>query len=110
MLMLTAVRADGSMDLLIVLGDDNMERVKQYDPAQIEWHKLPQYFSRRLLNIVAVGYATASEMEQIKGLASQGRQAEAFALVTRGFKYRPEAGDHDFGPTLLGRPTEGVKL
>jgi hypothetical protein len=109
MLLLTNVRRNGTVDLLIVLGDDSIERIKQYDHAEVPWFTLPSEYSTRRPHIIGVGYATADEMVQIQNLASEGKKAEAFALVTRGFKCQPEKGDHDFGPTVLGQPTPGTK-
>lgn len=91
----------GRVDLLIVLEDDNIERIKQYDPAEVKWSQIPWPDVRP--RTIGIGYATAEEIKKIHKLAEEGKPQEAIKLVTRGFKFRPERGDHDFGPISLGR-------
>jgi hypothetical protein len=109
LLLLTQVLRNGTVNLLIVMSEENIERIKQYDQAEVHWGQLPPEYSMRKPRTIGVGYATEAEMVQIEKLVMKGKKDEAFALVTRGFKYRPEKGDHDFGPTLLGQPTQGTK-
>lgn len=108
-IMLTRVRRNGDVDLLIVLGDDSIERIAAYDPFEVNWGDFPKEYSMRRPHCIGVGYATEEEMGTIQQLVTEGRKEEAFALVTRGFKYQPERGDHDFGPIVIGQPTEGTK-
>jgi hypothetical protein len=89
------------VNLVIVLGDDNIQRIKQYDQAEIIWQELPWKYSSRRPHTIAVAYATADEMQAIDGLAREGKQQEAIDLVTRGFQFRPDQGDHDRGPELI---------
>jgi hypothetical protein len=109
MILLTAQRKDGTVNLVIVLGDENVERIKQHDAAEVIWQQLPWKYSSRLPHTIGIAYATSQEMQNIEQLAREGKNQEAIDLVTRGFRYRPELGDHDFGPTVLGEPTKGVK-
>jgi hypothetical protein len=103
MLLLPIVR-ENCVDLLIVLEADNLERMKRYDQAEIEWSKMPQ--SKLPLRNVAIGYATASDVVQIQRLAQQGKPMEAVKIVTRGWEFRPDLGDHDAGPiSLMKKPS-----
>lgn len=110
MILLTAaVTKSNQINLVIVLGDDNLERIKQYDPVEVIWHELPWRVSSRFPHTIAVAYATREELELIERLAKDGKQEEALQLVTRGWRFRPELGDHDFGPVALGKPSKETK-
>ena len=111
MLLLTRVRPNGKVDLLIVLAEENIERIREYDAAEVIWPQLPREYSMRMPHTIGVGFCTAQEQEEIKRMSARDPdwREKAFKLVTRGFKFRPDKGDHDFGPTVLGKPTEGPK-
>lgn len=89
-------RNDGSMDVLIILGPDNIERIKEKDPVELKWWEYP--FAKQRPATIGISYANETEMMQITQLARQGKTAEAIYMATSGFKYRPEKGDHDLGP------------
>jgi selenocysteine lyase/cysteine desulfurase len=101
MMLLTAEHEDGTVSLVIVLGDDNIERIKQYDQAEVQWRELPWKYSSRQPHTIAVAYATPQEMQIIEQLAREGKQQQAMELVTRGFQFRPDRGDHDRGPQII---------
>lgn len=111
MMLLTQLRRNGTVDLCIVLDADSVARIQKYDQAEVVWSQLPPEYSMRRPHTIAVAFATADEQKQIERLSETDPdwKDKAFALVTRGFQFRPELGDHDFGPTILGKPTEGTK-
>lgn len=111
MMLITRVRRNGRVDVLIVLAQENWERICRYDPAQINWALLPPEYSTRRPETIGVAFATAEEQAEIERLSQTDPdwKEKAFKLLSRGFKFRPDLGDHDFGPTVLGQPTKGVK-
>lgn len=111
MILLTRVRRNGRVDMLIVLAQENIERIRQYDCAEVIWSQLPPEYSQRRPGTIGVGFATAAELFEIERMSATDPdwKEKAFKLLTRGFIFKPEAGDHDFGPTKLGEPTEGTK-
>lgn len=112
MIILTKLRRNGTVDLLIVLTQESIERIRAYDPAEIIWSQLPPEYSMRKPHVIGVGFCTEPEQKEIERLSNSGDpnwKEKAFAMISRGFAYKPEAGDHDFGPTVLGKPTEGPK-
>lgn len=113
MILLTRVRRNGTVDLLIVLAEENLQRIREYDAAEILWATLPQDYAMRRPHTIGIGFCTAEEQREIERMSQTDPdwRNKAFALVSRGFKFKfkPEAGDHDFGPTVLGKPTEGPK-
>ncbi len=100
MIMIPLAWPDGSFDLIVVLEDENLERMREYDPAEIKWRDLGK-FSQYRPKTIQIGYGTSEDVKKISELSQQGKVAEAIKLVSRGWKYRPEAGDHDFGPVSL---------
>jgi len=110
-ILITRVRNNGRVDIVMVLADENIERLKSYDPAQVLWSDLPpETFSRRP-HTIGVAYATALELEEITRMSESDPdwKEKALVLLERGFEYRPDLGDHDLGPVVLGKPTEGTK-
>ena len=111
MLILTRVRRNGTVDLLIGLGDDNIERIRSYDAAEVVWPQLPHEYSMRRPHTIGITFCTQAEQDEIARLSNSDPdwKEKAFKMLTRGFEFKPEMGDHDFGPTVLGKPTEGTK-
>lgn len=111
MMLITRVRRNGTVDLLIVLAEENIERIHQYDPVEIIWSQMPSEISMRRPATLAVTYASAEEQKQIEqdSISDPKWKEKWFDKVTRGWKFRLDKGDHDFGPTVLGEPTKGTK-
>ena len=111
MMILTRVRRNGTVDLLIALAEENIERIKQYDAAEVIWPQLPREYAMRRPSTIGITFCTEEEQRFIQSISNTDPnwQEKAFALLTRGFEFKPDRGDHDFGPTVLGKPTEGTK-
>jgi hypothetical protein len=111
MMLLTKVRRNGTVDLLIVMDQESIERIRAYDPAEVMWGSLPPEYSMRRPHTIGIGFATAAELFEIEQMSKTDPdwKDKAFAMICRGFEFRPDKGDHDFGPTVLGKPTEGTK-
>jgi len=96
----------GRRDVLIVLGPENIERIKEKDPFQLDCETdLPVQLGKFVLGVIQISYATDAEMMQMAQLARQGKVDEAVKLATSGWKYRPQSGDHDLGAQLF-RPNK----
>lgn len=69
MLMIPAIRDDGYWDLLLVISDGNIERIKQYDPAEANLKHIkkchPANIDMTKLQKVIVCYATEQEMKAL---------------------------------------------
>lgn len=111
MILITRVRRNGTVDLLIVLAEENIERIHQYDPVEITWSQMPSEVSMRRPGAIGITYASAEEQKQIEqDSVSDPKWKETwFERLTRGWKFQPDKGDHDFGPTVLGESTKGPK-
>lgn len=111
MMLISRVRRNGRVDFAIVLDETSIERMKRYDPAQIFYHSLPAEYSTRRPESISVAFATAAELKQIEemSLSDPDWKDKALKMLSRGFEFREDLGDHDFGPVVLGKPTEGPK-
>jgi hypothetical protein len=111
MILISRVRRNGTVDLMVVLDEDSVERIKRYDPAEIPWMEMPPDIRMRRPATIAVAYATAAEQKQIEqwSVSEPDWKDKAIDMLSRGFEYRPDLGDHDFGTIEPGKPTEGPK-
>lgn len=90
--------------LFVVLEDDGIERIKEFDPAQIQL-PLPG-FNDLVLERLFIGYANEEVKKQILDCVSSNAVGRALALLSSGSRFRPELGDYD-GPPLSLKPKEG---
>lgn len=88
-------RTDNKIDLIVVLEPENIERLQRYDPAEIF---IREVIDPRMLNIVMICYATEEDLQHMQALAQAHKYEELKKFATRGFEFRPDLGDHDFGP------------
>ena len=111
MIILARIRRNGTVDLLIALTEENIERIKQHDAAEVIWPQLPAEYAMRRPTTIGITFCSAEEQAQIERMSNTDPawNEKAFAMLTRGFEFKPDRGDHDFGPTALGKPTEGPK-
>lgn len=94
--------------VFVALDDDGMGRIKQYDPAQVDFATMPPEFRNKRLSKVIVGYATAEDIQHILKLSNEGKMGEGLEYLSRGFAFRPDAGDHD-GPPLSLKGHDGER-
>jgi hypothetical protein len=111
MMLISRVRRNGRVDLVIVLDEVSLDRIRNYDPAEIIWPNLPLDTSMRQPQTIGITFATAAEISEITrmSLSDADWKEKAIKLLSRGFEFRQDKGDHDFGPIPLGKPTEGTK-
>lgn len=82
--------------LIIILGPDNLERMKVADPAEVVLRKT----GKRLVNpTVQVCYE--EDQTALTRLLHGGDLGAILKHLTRGFEFRPAKGDHDRGPESL---------
>jgi hypothetical protein len=111
MLIICRTRRNGTVDMLIALAEDNIERIRAYDQAEVLWPQLPSEYSMRKPGTIGITFCSQAEQNDIewRSATDPDWKEYAFKLLTRGFEFKPEMGDHDFGATVLGKPTEGKK-
>jgi hypothetical protein len=91
--------------IVIVLQTDSIERIQKYDPAAVNIGKLGSPWSSMELVDVHIAFANEEDMNHICELATAGKMQEGLQYLGRGFKFCPEAGDHDMPYTsIFGKP------
>ena len=111
MIVISRVRRSGRVDFVIVLAEENIERIRRYDPVMVSYQQLPAEYSLRRPESISVTYATAAELVEIERMSAVDPdwKNNALKMLSRGFEFRADLGDHDFGPVVLGKPPEGTK-
>lgn len=108
MILIPFSRKSGEYELFIILLEENIERLKRYDPVSINMKdvRMGAFASGTLMNVY-VGYSTAEDLETAKVMSDAGELAEMLAFLTRGWELRPDLGDHDVpGLSLKQEPGE----
>lgn len=84
--------------LIIVLGDDSLERMARADPAEVKCKEL----GRNLINPRVV-ICHEKDSPEFARLLQARNLSKICEFLSRGFAFRPDKGDHDRGPTPLNR-------
>jgi hypothetical protein len=86
------------MDVWVVLEDENLNRIKAYDPAEIIKASMGPYADLAIRNVI-IAYATEEDKQHITRILRTGQAdfSEVGRFLSRGFAYRPDKGDKD-GP------------
>lgn len=98
-LILALPRGREGVDVIVVLGPDNIKRMDERDPVEVEWDRTP--FGANRIRRIMIASVTDAQMTQCEQLVRQGNVKAAIELISSGWKYRPEMGDHDLGPQRL---------
>src|SRR5678816_3209342 len=91
----------GRDSLWIVLEDENLDRIKEYDPAEVLTSKMPKQWRSSPVNSIVIAYATPEDRDEVFRLTREGDSATALRILSRGFRFRPETGD--------GGPYESIR-
>lgn len=83
-----------SYSMLIVLQDANIERIKEYDPAEVPMQKACAVFAGKKLDHILVGYGTDDEIKAcLKDFEDGKNFTQATRRFVRGFLNKPEDED-----------------
>lgn len=94
MMVLPVAINDREFDLWIVLTPENLARMCQYDPAELVKANLGEPWTGMQIRNVMLTAVTDEEARELPA-RSRANLEGALRWLSRGFKYRPEAGDHD---------------
>lgn len=95
-MVMPAKRHDGRWDLFIILSQKSIDRIKEYDPAELELDKMPEELTDEYKSPerIFVAYATWDEMQKILKAYKEGKGVHStMRMLLRGRKNRPEMGD-----------------
>ena len=82
-------------DIWVVLEDENFERIKKYDPGELDLDKMPLEWRKLDLRRVVFAYANAEEITRLSGASSKADLRKQLRSLNRGWRYQPEKGDSD---------------
>lgn len=80
-------------DLFIILEEDNLQRIKNYDPAELITTNLSVPFLTRKVNNIVIMYATNEDLKVLNARCDQGDVRGALRHLSRGYAWRPDRGD-----------------
>ena len=86
---------ESQFDVFIVLEPDNVDRIVNQDPGELDLRKLGTNWAGITLRKIFIGYADAATRSQIERRFQEGDLQGALAWLSRGWQFRPEAGDND---------------
>lgn len=84
--------------LIVILEDENLQRIKQKDPAIVHVKSMPGIWQRVCFEEIHILYASPTEAQAIQSAAAIGDSGKAMQLtlaLESGFKFQPERGDSD---------------
>ncbi len=82
--------------IFVALPQDSIDRMRAYDPAEVTIAKLGGRYADLKLKDLIIGYATADDEKAVmKIIREENDPRKALKFLTRGFRYRPDMGDHD---------------
>lgn len=97
MLAIPAQVGPSQYDLFLVLQKDGLERIQRYDPANVDITELPPPWNMMSVRTVHICYATEEECMSFSKKTTQ----EIWEVLSRGWEFRPDLGDHDRGPERI---------
>lgn len=90
--------SDTHYDIVLVFDDKTIDRIKEYNPAEFKPANMAMpMFEKLNINNISFAYATEAEIKRIIEFQMARDLRSILKLLSRGWKYRPELGDHD-GP------------
>lgn len=92
-------------DLVIALELSNLDRMREHDPAEIVKAHLGEPWTRLQMRNIVLAYLTEKEAQEFPKRMRDDSEA-ALKWLTRGFRYRPDRGDHD-DPYQKAKVNEG---
>ena len=95
----------GKFSVFVILESENLTLMSANDPAQLNMWKFPLPYSRLTLCNVIVATPTAEDTTKAIGMIRGGQPKQALEYLSRGFKFKPEAGDNDLPYHYAGKPS-----
>lgn len=105
MMMIPFAVGSGEYSVFVILEGDNLRRMADNDPAQLNIWKLPEEFQRLTLRDVILASPNDADIAKAIGMIRTGKPKEAFEYLSRGFKFKPKEGDNDLPYQSQGRPS-----
>lgn len=102
MMMIPFEVGDGEYSVFVILEAENLTRMKDNDPAQLNVWKMPDDFRKLALRDVILASPSEQDIATALHMIRSGNPKGAFGYLSRGFKFKPKEGDNDL-PYQPGR-------
>ncbi len=105
MMALPVIVNERCYDLFIILQDDNIERMKVYDPTEVILANFADRFIDRLVRNIVIMYGNEADIVRFTAMCQTGDVQGALRYMARGYKWRPQDRDESGGyESLLENP------
>ena len=78
--------------IIIVLGRENVQRLEKSDPLEVKCSETGRVLANPVIMI-----AYEDETPEFKQVVQSGDLGKIISFLQRGWKFRPDSGDHDRG-------------
>lgn len=95
---------NGRFSVFVILESENLSRMKDNDPAQLNMWKFPPPFAGLTLRDVIISSPSPEDVAEAVALIQAGSSHDAFVHLSRGFKFKPKEGDNDLPYQPRGAP------
>ncbi len=95
MMMIPFEVGSGEYSVFVILEAENLTRMKDNDPAQINVWKLPGEYRRLALRDVIISTPAPEDIAEAVLLIRSGKPLDALKFLSRGFSYKPKEDDND---------------
>jgi hypothetical protein len=95
MIALPVIVNEHCYDLFIVMQEDNVTRIKAYDPAEVVTANFAAEFMKHKVRNVIVMYGNEGDIALITMMCRAGDVRGALRHLSRGYRWRPGAADRD---------------
>lgn len=103
MMMIPFAVSRDEYSVFVILEAENLQRMKDNDPAQVNVWKMPDEYRRMKLRDVIIATPSPEDTAEAILLIRSGKPKDALQLLSRGFQYKPREGDSDL-PYQSSRP------
>lgn len=83
----------GEYNVFVILEAENLARMKDNDPAQVDLWKLPEKWNEMKLRTIIISSPNESDIAKACKMMNAGHPGMEY--LSRGFAFKPEHGDSD---------------
>ena len=87
--------------LIVVLGKDSLARMEKGDPAEVKLAEVARSGKVLLQPIISLCYEDDAGMAKVVRFMNEGNLRAALKYLGRGWEFRPDLGDSDYGPQSI---------
>jgi hypothetical protein len=106
MLVIPAQFNASQFSLFVILNDENIERIREYDPGEVVLSQMPAKWQRLKLKDIVLMFCPQEDVPKFIELVNKEGPQAGLKMLARGFRHRPDRGDDDEYKSLREPPEE----